>query len=66
MTSRGPSGIILGADQMNVNLVWVGCTMIVSAVNMIPETGFGLVGRLERGGGGSERRSQWSIDDPGK
>lgn len=44
-TSCGPKGIILGAEYMNVNLVWVGWTMIVSEVNMMPDTGVWVVGR---------------------
>jgi hypothetical protein len=51
---------------MNVNLDWVGWTIIVSAVKIIPDTGVGLVGRLSSGGGGSESRSQCRIDEPGK
>lgn len=57
---------MFGADHMNVNFDWVGCTIIVSAVKMTPETGVGLVGRSSPGGGASDKRSQWSIEDPGK
>ena len=57
---------MLGADHMKVNLVWVGWTIIVSAVKIIPDTGVGFVGKLSSGGGGSESLSQWRIDEPGK
>lgn len=49
---------ILGADHMKVNLFCVGCTMIVSAVKMTPDTGVGLLGRSSAAGAGSFRRSQ--------
>lgn len=57
---------MFGADHMNVNFVWVGCTMMVSAVNMMPDTGVGFVGSSSCAGGGSDSLSQWRIDDPGK
>lgn len=55
-----------GTDQGKANPFWWGWTIRVSAVKIIPETGVGLVGRWDREGGGSARRSQWSIHDPGK
>lgn len=55
---------MFGADQMKVNLVCVGCTMIVSAVKMMPDTGTGFVG--SSAGGGSCSLSQYRMLEPGK